>query len=90
LLFDRLGHFADALGRNGTIDPNLLDPNPPPTGTLRGYVVPSNYSGGAIPTGVAQSDNEFAVKGDGQNTWNPRVGLAWQLPYTNRVVLRGG
>jgi hypothetical protein len=88
--FDRLGHIADALGRNGSLDPALLNPNPPANGTLAGYVVPSNYSGGAIPPGVTQSDNQFAVKGDGQNTWNPRVGLAWQLPHTKRMVLRAG
>ena len=78
------------MGRNGSLDSSLLDPNPPASGTLAGYVVPSNYSGGAIPPGVTQSDNEFAVKGDGQNTWNPRVGLAWQLPHTNRMLLRAG
>jgi hypothetical protein len=88
--FDRLGHISDALGRNGSLDLALLDPNPPASGTLAGFVVPSNYSGGAIPPGVTQSDNEFAVKGKGQNTWNPRVGLAWQLPHTNRMVLRAG
>jgi len=88
--FDWLGHISDALGRNGSLNPALLDPNPPASGTLAGYVVPSNYSGGAIPPGVTQSDNEFAVKGQGQDTLNPRVGLAWQLPHTNRVVLRAG
>ncbi|MEQ1354444.1 MAG: TonB-dependent receptor [Candidatus Acidiferrum sp.] len=88
--YDRQGHISDALGRNGSLNSALLDPNPPASGTLSGYVVPSNYSGGSIPPGVTQSDNEFAVKGNGQNTWNPRVGLAWQLPRTNRMVLRAG
>src|SRR5262252_6798884 len=88
--FDRLGDISDALGRNGSLDHRLLDPNPPARGTLAGYVVSSNYSGGAIPPGVTQSENEFAVRGVGQNTWNPRVGLAWQLPHTDRVVLRAG
>jgi len=88
--YDRLGDISDARGRNGSLDHRLLDPNPPASGTLAGYVVSSNYSGGAIPTGVTQSENEFAVRGVGQNTWNPRVGLAWQLPHTDRVVLRAG
>jgi len=88
--YDRLGHISDALGRNSSLDYSLLDPNPPATGTLAGYVVPLNYSGGAIPAGVTQSDNEFAVKGEGQNTWNPRVGFAWQPPHMDRSVLRGG
>ena len=34
--------------------------------------------------------NTFGGYGNGQNTWNPRVGLAWRLPHTERVVLRGG
>jgi len=88
LRYDRLGHISDALGRNGSLDYHLLDPNPPASGTLAGYVVPSNYSGAAIPPGVTQSDNEFAVGGNGQNTWNPRLGFAWQLPHTNRMVMR--
>lgn len=88
--YDRLGDISDALGRNGSLDHGFLDPNPPATGALAGYVVPSNYSGGAIPPGVTQSENEFAVRGAGQNTWNPRVGLAWQVPRTDRVVLRAG
>jgi carboxypeptidase family protein/TonB-dependent receptor-like protein len=88
--YERLGDIADAMGRNASLDPALLDRNPATSGTLAGYVVPSNYSGGAIPPGVTQGENQFAVKGDGQNTWNPRVGLAWQLPHTNRMVLRAG
>jgi hypothetical protein len=59
--YDRLGHFSDAMGRNGSLDHDLLDPNPPASGALAGYVVPSNYSGGAIQPGVTQSDNEFAM-----------------------------
>jgi hypothetical protein len=74
--FDRLGHISDSLGRNGSLDPGLLDSNPPASGTLAGFVVPSNYSGDVIPPGVTRSDNEFAVKGKGQDTWNPRMGLA--------------
>jgi len=88
--FDRLGHISDAFGRNGSLDSALLNPSPPISGSLAGYVVPSNYSGGTIPPGVTQSDNAFAVKGKGQNTWNPRVGLAWQLPHASRMVLRAG
>ena len=63
LRFDRLGDISDALGRNGVLDSALLDRNPPLSGTLAGYVVPSNYSGGPIPPGVTQSGNGFAVKG---------------------------
>jgi Carboxypeptidase regulatory-like domain/TonB dependent receptor len=90
LRYDRIGDIADALGRNSSFDVRLADPNPPPAGSLAGYLVASNYSGGAIPAGVKQVDNEFGGYGKDQNTWNPRVGFAWRLPRTERVVLRGG
>jgi len=88
--YERKGAIADALGRNSNIYVNELNPNPPAGGTVQGYVLPSNYKGGTIPPGVTKLGNEFGINGDGQNTFAPRVGLAWQLPYTNRVVLRGG
>jgi hypothetical protein len=87
--YDRLGDIGDALGRNATIIPSLLNPNPPPSGSLDGVQVAANYSG-PIPPGVTQGRNDFAMNGNGQNTWNPRFGFAWLLPHTNRVVLRGG
>jgi Carboxypeptidase regulatory-like domain/TonB dependent receptor len=90
LRYDRIGDIADALGRNGSFDVRLADPNPPATGSLAGYLVSSNYSGGAIPAGVKKVGNEFGGYGDNQNTWNPRVGFAWRLPRTERLVLRGG
>jgi hypothetical protein len=90
LRYDRIGDIADALGRNASFDLRLANPNPPASGTLAGYLVSSNYSGGAIPAGVKQVGNEFGGYGQNQNTWNPRVGFAWRLPRTERVVLRGG
>ena len=90
LRYDRLGDLADSLGRNASFDASLADRNPPVGGTLAGTTVPSNYSGGAIPPGVTQLDNAFGMNGDGQNTWNPRVGFAWRLPHSERFVLRGG
>jgi hypothetical protein len=89
LRYDRLGCISDALGRNSTIDLASLDPNPPAAGTIAGTVVPSNYTG-PMPPGVIRARNGCAMNGDGQNTWNPRVGFAWQLPHTSRLVLRGG
>src|SRR5206468_3262218 len=32
LRYERLGDFGDVLGRNSSIDPSHLDPNPPATG----------------------------------------------------------
>lgn len=87
--YDRLGDIGDALGRNATLIPSLLNTNPPPGGSLEGVQVPANYSG-PIPPGVTRGSNDLAMNGNGQNTWNPRFGFAWQLPHTDRVVLRGG
>jgi hypothetical protein len=88
--YDRIGDIADTLGRNASFDVALANRNPPLAGTLAGYLVSSNYSGGAIPPGVTQVGNEFGGYGKDQNTWNPRVGFAWRLPRSERVVLRGG
>ncbi len=89
LRYERIGDISDALGRNSNINPALLNPNPPATGTLQGYVVPSNYTG-SVPAGVTKLNNNLGYSGVGQNTWNPRIGFAWQLPGTDRFVLRGG
>jgi len=90
LRYDRIGDFGDALGRNSGFDPSLADKNPPAAGTLAGTTVPDNYVG-TVPTGVKKLNNDFGINGIGQNTWNPRLGFAWQLPWTHdKVVLRGG
>jgi len=90
LRYDRIGDFGDALGRNAGFDPSKADTNPPASGTLAGTTVPSNYSG-TVPAGVTKLGNDFGLNGVGQNTWNPRLGFAYQLPWTHdKVVLRGG
>jgi Carboxypeptidase regulatory-like domain/TonB dependent receptor/TonB-dependent Receptor Plug Domain len=90
LRYDRIGDFGDAQGRNAGFDPSLADTNPPAGGTLAGTTVPNNYVG-TIPAGVKQLNNDFGLNGIGQNTWNPRLGLAYQVPYTHdRVVIRAG
>jgi hypothetical protein len=89
LRYERLGQFADKLGRNSSFDIRRADPNPPATGTLAGYVVASNFTG-PVPAGVVRAKNEFANDGVGQNTISPRVGFAWQLPSEGRSLLRAG
>jgi hypothetical protein len=86
--YERLGDLGDAAGRNGNFWFSLANPNPPGTGTLAGFVVPSNYSGGAIPAGVTQLGNDLGIRGNGQNTFGPRVGFSWQ--FAKGTVLRGG
>lgn len=87
--YEKLGDIGDELGRNSNFDYHLANQNPPATGSLQGFVVPSNYTG-PIPDGVTKLDNNLGISGTGQNTWNPRVGFAWQVPGTDRFVLRGG
>ena len=89
LRFERLGDFADKLGHNTSFYPSLANTSPPSTGTLQGYVVPANYVG-AVPAGVTRLGNNYGVDGDGQNTWQPRVGAAWQLPGGDRITVHAG
>jgi hypothetical protein len=89
LRYERIGDLGAANG-GGNVDVGALNPNPPASGSVAGYLVNSNYSGPAIPPGVIRGGNTFGFNGDGQNTWNPRLGFAWLLPGSNRFVLRGG
>ena len=90
LRYERLGQFGDRLGRNASFDIGKADPNPPPSGSIAGYIVASNFPD-ALPPGVLRADNTFGNYGHGQNTMSPRIGFAWQfLPHTSRMVLRGG
>jgi Carboxypeptidase regulatory-like domain/TonB dependent receptor len=90
LRYEWLGQFGDRLGRNSSFDVSQANPNPPPNGSVAGYVVASNFHG-IPPPGVLRSDNTFANEGDGQNTIAPRLGFAWQvLPTTSQFLLRGG
>jgi hypothetical protein len=87
--YERFGDISDALGRTSNFDITRANPNPPAGGTLQGLVVNSNFKG-TIPAGVIRAPGKLAIAGDGQNTLNPRVGFAWRLPDTERVVVRGG
>ena len=88
--YERLGQFGDQMGRNSSFDVNQANANPPPSGSLDGYIVASNFPG-ALPSGVAPVNNTFGTYADGQNAIAPRIGFAWQvLPWTSRLVLRGG
>ncbi len=86
--YERLGDIGDELGRNANFDPARANPNPPAGGSFAGFVVPSNFSGGALPPGVVSTGNNLGIRGDNQNTFDPRVGFAWQA--ARNVVLRGG
>ena len=90
LRYERLGQFGDDLGRNSSFDFNRASNSPPSSGSLDGYVVASNFQG-SLPPGVSRSNNTFGTYGEGQNTFSPRIGFAWQiLPSSTRLSLRGG
>jgi hypothetical protein len=88
LRYERLGDFSDRLGHNVSFFPSLADPNPPATGSVQGYVVQANYPG-AVPAGITRLHNNYALDGDGQNTWQPRAGLSWRM-LSDRAVLHAG
>jgi hypothetical protein len=66
------------------------DPNPPPSGSVAGYVVAANYAG-TVPAGVIRSGNDAANRGAGQNSVARRIGFAWQpLSQAGNFVVRAG
>jgi hypothetical protein len=88
--YERLGQFGDRLGRNSSFDIGRADHDPPPGGSVSGYIVASNFPG-PTPPGVVRANNTFGNDGAGQNTISPRIGFAWQvLPRSSRFVLRAG
>jgi hypothetical protein len=90
LRYERIGQYADALGRNSSFEINHADPNPPPSGSVAGYVVGANYQF-SVPSGVIRAGNDASNLGKGQNGLAPRIGLAWQ-PFrrTSRFIVRAG
>jgi len=88
--YERMGDVSDALGRVANFNQYTADPNPPAGGTYQGLIVASNYGGTTPPAGVTRGSNRLGIKGEGQNTWDPRLGFAWVLPGNDKVVLRGG
>lgn len=92
--YERLENLGDRLGRNSGFDVTLANPNPPAAGSVQGYVVSQNLPVG-VPPGVKQLENTYGIRGEHQNNFGPRLGFAWKLPktfipFTNRMVLRGG
>ena len=89
LRYERLGQYGDTLGRNASFDISRADPNPPPTGSVAGYVVAANYAD-SLPPGVIRAGNNSANYGEGQNGLAPRIGLAWQPLGWTRFLARAG
>jgi hypothetical protein len=94
------GLFYDKYGENTDIWPSLINTVPvpgttPATGTLAGYVVPSNYNFAANPAppvgGVFQNNKKIVTQNTPSITnFAPRVGFAWKPLASDRFVVRGG
>lgn len=89
LRFERLGNGADMSGNTANFFLKDLNKTPPAAGSYAGYVVANNFKG-TLPEGVQRLDTNTGFLDRGLNAFNPRVGFAWQLPKSDRVVLRGG
>ena len=68
--YERLGQFGDNLGRNSSFDVNKANANPPPSGSLDGYIVASNFPG-VLPSGVIRANNTFGNYGEGRTRLLP-------------------
>jgi hypothetical protein len=75
-------------GRFPNFDPALATGDTPASGTLTGFVVPSNFTG-AIPAGVTKL-NRRSLWTTRFGDVSPRIGFALQLPGEPTTVLRGG
>jgi hypothetical protein len=80
--------------------PSLINTVPVPgttaaTGTLAGYVVPSNYNYSLNPAptvgGLFQSNHLIGTRNNTPlDDFTPRIGFAWQPTKSDRFVVRGG
>lgn len=87
-------------GELGNVWPTLINTVPipgstPATGTLAGFVVPSNYNPAANPVppvgGLTVNSLKFGTQnGVPLHDFAPRVGFAWQPTSSDRFVVRGG
>lgn len=79
---------SEAHGRLVEFDPTIATKDASPSGTLSGFVVPSNFHG-SIPQGVAQSSRE-GLWPTRLHDVSPRLGFAYKLAEHPTVVVRGG
>jgi len=103
LRWEYQGLAYDKYGNNTNLWPTLIDTVNTPallgtsaaTGSLAGFVVPSNYNPAinvAPPVaGVFQSNHKIGTQNNPPiDDFAPRVGFAWQPLASNRLVVRGG
>jgi len=88
LRYEYFGPPSEIDGRLSNFDPTIATQQVPASGSFSGFVVSSNLKG-TIPAGVLRTS--------GKGYWNPdykdlgpRVGFAYRLTDSPKLVLRGG
>ena len=90
LRYEWLPPFSALHGRATNINPALVDPNPPDSGSYQGFTAPSDYPG-SLPQGVTRTGINSFIPGSANHTVAPRIGLSYALlPNSDRLVLRAG
>lgn len=90
------GTISDALGQLTNFDPQLSGGDPPPAGTLLGYIVPTNFPQDILTAVVGNQDigstgNESCCGPMIFHNVAPRIGFAWRpFARSNRLVVRSG
>jgi len=97
------GYFWDKYGQNDTVWTSLINTVNTPallgtsnaTGSLAGWVVPSNFNPNRFPaptvSGIFQNSHlSPAAQNAPIDNFAPRVGFAWQPLASDRFVVRGG
>jgi hypothetical protein len=91
------GLVSDSHGLLTNVWPNLISTvnTPAATGSLAGFVVPSNFNFAAFPPlpvgGLFQNNQKIATQNSPSiKNYSPRVGFAWKPLSSDRFVVRGG
>ena len=93
--WEYFGLPSDINGAFTSIFPSLIAAGPipgnsPATGTLLGFVVPSNYMG-PVPQGVLRNIHSTPARNTPPlDNFAPRLGFAWQPLASSRWVVRAG
>jgi hypothetical protein len=90
LRYEWLPPFSALHGRATNLNPALINPNPPATGSYAGFTAPADFPG-TLPEGVTRTGIDSFIPGSGNHTIAPRLGFVYNLlPNSDRLVLRGG
>ena len=88
LRYEIFGPPTEVHGRLATFDPAIASGTAPSTGTLSGFIVPSNFPG-AIPPGVVKTSYS-GLWSKSYHDVSPRLGFVLRLRDKPTVLLRGG